>query len=140
MRKTRDPLERFLERCAPPDENGCIRWLGAHMGAGYGKFSIGRRQGPAHRFAWELLVGPIPDGHEVDHVAKRGCKHYDCVAIAHLEPVTGAENRRRQAEMVTHCPRGHAYDETNTKVYRGGRYCRACDRERHRERYHAALT
>jgi hypothetical protein len=45
----------------------------------------------AHRFAYELLVGPIPEGLVIDHL----CRNRRCVNPAHLEPVTAEENWRR---------------------------------------------
>lgn len=35
---------------------------------------------------------------------------------------------------VTHCPRGHAYDDANTRLYKGMKFCRACDKDRHADR------
>lgn len=49
----------------------------------------------AYRWLYEQLVGPIPVGHEIDHVKARGCKGRPCVEISHLEAVTPAENQRR---------------------------------------------
>lgn len=46
----------------------------------------------AYRYAYELLVGPIPPGHDVDHL----CYVRACVNPTHLEPVTRPENVRRQ--------------------------------------------
>jgi HNH endonuclease len=86
-----------------------------------------------HVVVFELLEGPIPEGLELDHVHARGCRSKACCWPAHLEPVTGAENQRRAAEVrgpKTHCPQGHPYDEENTLHYRGWRYCRACQRKR----------
>ncbi len=54
---------------------------------------------------------------------------------AHLYLGTRADNtadvvaRKRSRKCgVTHCPRGHAYDDQNTYTYRGSRSCRACAR------------
>lgn len=120
-------------------DTGCLRWQGTHHSAGYGL--IGHRY--AHIVAYEREVGPVPEGMELDHVAKRGCKYRDCVETAHLEPVTHAENIRRSQKIIdqiarTHCPAGHEYTPENTRVRvtaSGGtkRDCRACQRLRNRE-------
>ena len=83
----------------------------------------------AHRFAYELLVGPIPDDLELDHLCRNTC----CVNPEHLEAVTHLENmRRRHLREATHCAQGHPYDEENTGWRDGGkhRYCKACNRAR----------
>jgi hypothetical protein len=87
--------ERFWLKVDRQDQGECWRWTGAVAG-GYGRFWIGpgRARGrpvQAHRFAYELLVGPIPDGLTIDHL----CLNKLCVNPAHMEPVTGAENSRR---------------------------------------------
>lgn len=37
------------------------------------------------------------------------------------------------AALVTHCPQGHEYTATNTRIYRGSRFCITCARTRARE-------
>lgn len=109
----------------------CWIWTGARSSTGYGNVWHGGRYRPAHRVAFELLIGPIPDGLHLDHL----CRVRACVNPAHLEPVTCKENVRRgeQGVLKTHCPAGHPYDEANTRIVKGGyRQCRTCDRERAR--------
>lgn len=76
----------------------CWVWRGALDDLGYGRFSVGRtgsspfrRQVRAHRYAWELDRGPIPEGLVIDHL----CGRRSCVNPDHLEPVTIEENTRR---------------------------------------------
>lgn len=83
------------EPCACGDCDGCLRWKAGKIGQGYGSFYVNGKRVLAHRFAYELEVGPIPEFHQVDHVRERGCRHRDCVKKEHLEPVSLEENLRR---------------------------------------------
>jgi len=97
----RDPVERFLDHILVPASGECWKWSGARMPCGYGRFQVdtvkaGGRKRPsgvlAHRYAYELFVGPIPAGLTIDHL----CRNTSCVNPEHLEPVTLSENTRRQ--------------------------------------------
>lgn len=85
----RDPSDRFW---AMVDRGpGCWVWRGARKQLGYGLYRVGAKLKQAHRVAYELMVGPIPDGLVLDHL----CRNPECVNPAHLEPVTHQENIRR---------------------------------------------
>lgn len=116
----------------------CWLWIGSRNPSGYGILSIrsapGRRTCVgAHRVAWELLVGPIAKGLEIDHL----CRVRHCVNPAHLEPVTRQENMRRGERATrSHCIRGHALSGANLYVSPGGqRGCRTCRRSAYRAWY-----
>lgn len=84
--------QRLSERV---EKNGeCMLWQGALNYAGYGHLRVGGRLTGVHRIAYELAVGPIPAGLEIDHL----CAVRNCVNPAHLEPVTHEENLRRARE------------------------------------------
>ena len=89
----------------------------------------------AHRYSYEQVNGPIPDGLEIDHL----CSVRSCVNVDHLEAVTRSENILRTVARGGHhwankteCPKGHPYSETNTGQSPDGgkRYCRTCKREK----------
>lgn len=121
-------------------EGLCWIWTGRRRATGYGSFTD-RRGGTthaAHRFAYELLVGPIPDGMELDHL----CRVRPCVNPDHVEVVTPAENKRRgfgvnrTARERTHCPQGHPYSDDNiVRTVKGWRRCRRCRTEQSERAY-----
>ncbi len=123
---------RFWDRVEKTER--CWLWRGATNGQGYGVIGVDGHQRYAHRLSYELFVGPIPDGLELDHL----CRTPACVNPAHLEPVTHQENIRRGFEArgpLTHCTRGHAFDEVNTYVSPiGFRSCRQCARDKRKQR------
>lgn len=111
----------------------CWLWTGAKSRSGYGHVVYAAKHWPAHRLIYELEVGPIPEGLQLDHL----CRERRCVRPDHLEPVTAAENTRRAVAFRTppppksHCPHGHAYtDENLIADPRGRRLCRACKSRR----------
>lgn len=126
--------ERFwakVDTSAGPD--ACWLWT-SHTRNGYGQFKLDRRQTPAHRWAYEAMIGPIPKGLQLDHL----CRVRNCVNPKHLEPVTHQENIRRGMAGAhwaakTHCPQGHPYSGENLYVTPGEkrrRMCRECMRNR----------
>jgi hypothetical protein len=133
------PTDRFWAKVDRTD--GCWLWTAGRDGPGYGQLKVDEQTVKAHRFSYELHVGPIPDGLELDHL----CRVRHCVNPAHLEPVTHAENCRRgtvgqNMATKTHCPQGHPYEGDNLAIDRNGsRRCRACARDRTRA-YRATPT
>jgi HNH endonuclease len=132
-----DLIERFTEKIEEPFDvhNDCWKWTSSINPDGYGNFWMNWRSAKAHRVAYELFVGPIPEGFEIDHL----CRNRACVRPDHLEPVPRVLNMMRGEGngSQTHCPAGHPYDEQNTYYWTNpqtgytARYCRAC---------HAKLT
>lgn len=114
---------------------GCWIYTGARHTEGYGLVGW-RTYGTnyAHRVAYQRLVGPIPDGLQLDHL----CRTRPCVRPAHLEPVAMRENIKRgrvgklnhPSSKKTHCPYGHAYSPENTRFEQNKsgfqRRCKTC--------------
>lgn len=128
--------ERFEKYFIPEPNSGCWLWIGGSTRSGYGVFYVGtsrrdRKTTTAHRVSYQLNVGEIPDGFDIDHLCRVRC----CVNPDHLEAVSRDENLIRSPNTFssihskkTHCPSGHPYDETNVYIHQltGHRQCRAC--------------
>jgi hypothetical protein len=127
-----DYAARWWSKVERGGAHECWPWRGTVLDVGYGQFAVNRKRYLAHRYGYELLVGPIPAGLQLDHVKARGCTRTDCVNPAHLEPVTSAENLRRSEAISTinarktHCSKGHALVKRGAD---GKRFCRPCKRE-----------
>lgn len=123
-------VKRLMKHVTKTDT--CWEWMGKPANTGYGQMSF-QRDGKQivrnpHRALYELLVGEIPEGLDLDHL----CRNRLCVNPNHLEPVTRKENLMRGDTITaknaakTECDSGHEYTEENTYHYRGARQCRSC--------------
>lgn len=131
----------ILSNITPVPESGCWLWDGSCNPKGYGRLMRKRKTYMAHRVSYEVFVGPIPDGLQLDHL----CRVHCCVNPNHLEPVTGRENIIRgtsfsaQNAAKTHCAKGHEFKWY--KVKRNGtqrRQCQTCRNEQNKLRKRAA--
>lgn len=132
-------MDRFLVA----NENNwgaCWEWPGASNGSGYGRVSVGPGKAEyVHRHVYELIVGLIPPGLDLDHL----CRNRSCGNPLHLDPVTRGENVRRSPiapaavnARKTHCKWGHEFTpENTTRDARGRRGCRTCRHDRHVSEY-----
>lgn len=140
-REDREALieERFWLKVEPT--GFCWYWTGGLNPGGYGRFFVERKSSvAAHRFAYEALVGLIPDGLKLDHL----CRNRLCVNPDHTEPVTNRVNTLRgfgptaQNARAMQCSDGHEFTEENTYVNRAGsRVCRTCMRAAQRAWWNA---
>lgn len=117
-------------------EAGCWQWKRSLNSRGYGLISERGVVLLAHRVSYELHVGAIPEGLQIDHL----CRNKACVNPGHLEPVTARLNNLRRPDVhKSHCVHGHALTPDNTIVKRRAngheiRNCRTCNNAQQRAR------
>lgn len=136
-------MERLWGRTQPGTQEfagePCMEWQGYTDHDGYGRIRIAGKSRYVHVVAYELAVGAIPEGFEVDHL----CRNRKCLNPLHLEAVTRRVNSLRSESFaaintrLTHCAHGHEFTPDNTRVHRYPTYtkriCRACERRRQHE-------
>lgn len=116
---------------------GCWFWTASRDKDGYGWYVGGQSGKKAHRYAYELAFGPVPEGAVLDHLCDAGSS--GCVRPDHMRPVTNVANVMRGRSPAaanarkTHCDAGHEFTLENT--YRppgrpGARHCRTCRSDR----------
>jgi hypothetical protein len=127
--------------------NECEIWQGSKRKNGYGVKVVNYKRKAAHRWAWEIVIGEIPEGYVLDHkchsqaVSKGECQggftcvHRACINLDHLELVTQSENVRRGLHAIENratCKKGHDYKDPNNIMIRanGKRECSQCNRDR----------
>lgn len=129
---------RFLSKVGIcfDDKEKCWEWLASLDKDGYGQFRHGKRMVKAHRMSYELFVGAIPMGMEIDHL----CQNKKCVKPSHLQAVDHRTNMARSRSFSgvnsrkTHCVNGHEFSEDNTYLWNGWRSCKQCGKNRDKQR------
>jgi hypothetical protein len=136
--RVRGTLEqRFWSKVYMDPNCGCWLWAGDGSKR-YGTIGIRidnrQKRIYAHRLSYEMHIGPIPEGKEIDHT----CRVTFCVNPRHLEPVTTLENHRRMPSESrhrpyrTHCANGHEFTPENTRRIERKKYpykvCIICSR------------
>lgn len=123
--KTNPEAARFWAKVSLRGDDECWEWQASRQTRGHGLFRVGSRKDgstrlvKAHRYAYEALVGPIPDGLALDHL----CSNPPCVNPSHLDPCTRGENVRREAVRRSTCRRGHPWQPVDVG---GNRTCATC--------------
>ena len=120
--------ERLISKICHDPVTQCWNFTGA-LNRGYGQLTLKPRTSTrAHRLAYELYVGPIPENHQLHHI----CENKRCCNPHHLIAVTDAEHRRVDRMSMlnkTHCKRGHPLSGDNLSAPRlesGRRFCKQC--------------
>lgn len=148
--------QRFWAHVTRGADDECWPYSPVSERDGYGRINVhsdGQAAVLAHRYAYELMVGPIPDGLQIDHqchepdsgcVSGPACPHRACVNPAHLRPSTNRENSLRgnapsiMASRNDLCEKGlHRFSEVGWRQVGDSRWCGECARIWYRNNYHA---
>lgn len=134
---TKSLIERLDEKI---DKSGdCWIWTGWKNDKGYGNIVIDGRRRRTHIVSYELHVGDVPTGLELDHL----CRNRACVKPEHLEAVTHQVNIARGMilKRLDYCQRGHKLDDANSYYWvnkntgNHERQCRICKSVANRAHY-----
>ena len=102
---------------------------------GYSRIRINNKNVQAHRWAWELVNGQIPEDFVIDHI----CRNRKCVLPEHLRMITQQENIMAGLHNIdnrSHCNQGHPFVKENVMIRKSGkRECAECNRIRARANY-----
>ena len=102
--------KRFRRKLGPKLETGCIEWQGWRNNNGYGMLKGSTkpyRHLLAHRVAYELHYGKVPDTHDVMHI----CDNRRCVNYEHLRSGTTKDNV--QDMLMKNRQRKSRFDESD---------------------------
>lgn len=128
-------------------DDGCWIVSGADNGDGYIRVTIGGKRMYLHHLVSVIEQGPIPGGMVRDHschdpktcAGGQRCIHRRCLRHVAYIPASVNSSRARAASRTaetTHCPKGHPYDEANTRTppsMGGRRICHTCRMEYQRK-------
>lgn len=120
MTRALTELQKWERRYIPEPMSGCHLWLRYLNSAGYGQTRIGGRAGRnilAHRLAWQMFRGPIPEGLGVLHSCDNPC----CVNPDHLFVGDQADNmedmsRKGRWGPPRNLPTGAAHSRAMAKL------------------------
>lgn len=136
MRGVKNTIESLMLQVEKT--SGHWLWTGKLSRDGYGIAKWQGKDRRVHRIFYEHFKGPIPPGHDVDHIQDDGlCGIRNCCDPDHLRAVTHRDNLMTSTSFVavkaaqTHCIRDHEFTIENTTIRTNGtRQCIQCRRDR----------
>jgi hypothetical protein len=120
-----DDLTRLVRTKVIECECGCWYWTGGCDTSGYAKFKLRDRTLQVHRYAYEKLVGEIPEAMTLDH---RNCTSRRCIHPDHMDVVTGSENSTRANATKWHDLKFDSEGNATSRVH-----CLSCYARDHAE-------
>ena len=115
--------------------NNCIESKKGITTNGYSRIRVNGKSIQAHRWAWELMNGSVPENLVIDHM----CNNRKCILPSHLRAITQQENIMAGLHNIdnrSHCNQGHPFVKENIMVRKSGkRECAECNRIRAKANY-----
>jgi hypothetical protein len=122
--------ERLLSNKYIDPITECWIYLGGTNGDGYGWMEYNNRPYTTNRLSAYLYLGlDLNNPKELACHNDSKCKRKDCFNPDHLYIGDKTSNMRDKSKSITHCPQGHEYSKENTRMYKGRRNCRICQRD-----------
>lgn len=87
--------ETRIGRQIKPQPNGCWNWI-HNPASGRGGTTVHGRRVSAHRYVYEILVGPVEQGHHLHH----DCENTLCVNPAHMLVLAPKDHKARHKELL----------------------------------------
>jgi HNH endonuclease len=116
MRRKIEEWAERLFRNSQPRGGGCLEWTGTVNDDGYGIFTFGaieRHTITAHKAAYLVAVGGVPDG----MVVKHSCRNRRCINPDHLEVATQKENiADRETDGTAHLRGGRGFGTRDERL------------------------
>lgn len=106
---------RFWKYASVTENNACWLWNGPTDGRGYGFLGFKARHRKAHRIAYEMRFGIIPEGLNICHI----CDNPSCVNPSHLFAATQGENARDMARKGRVNPKSYLNLRPGAKGFHG---------------------
>lgn len=130
--------KKFLKERVSIDQSGCWNWKLYTRKDGYGQITTKQGVDVAHRTAYMVFIGEIPNDLVVDHL----CRNRKCINPKHVELVSRGENVLRGEtgaginSRKKVCLNGHPFSKENTYIRvqkkngKLARNCKACRKNR----------
>jgi hypothetical protein len=115
-----EDLTRLVRTKTIECECGCWYWTGATTTKGYPKFELRGKTLLVYRYAYDRLIGEVPDDMTLDHM---NCTSHRCIRPDHMQIVTRSENSERANATRWH---DQKFDDAGNVVERA--ICEACKR------------
>ncbi len=115
-------INRFWSKVEITGLGACWEWTAYKSASGYGQFSLDNKLTYAHRVAYILIYGEIPNGTDVHHK----CGNSGCVNPLHLRTMSHKEHTQAH-KTKEFCHNGHDLTSPENRCKSG--QCKPCKKK-----------